>query len=46
LSRESLVGKGPGYAFADAGVEAVQIEAETLAQVLEGLTRGEFGQRN
>jgi cation diffusion facilitator family transporter len=46
LSRESLVGKGPGYAFADAGVEAVQIEAETLAQVLEGLTRGELGQGN
>jgi len=30
VTREELSGKGPGYAFADAGVEAVQTEAASL----------------
>jgi predicted Fe-Mo cluster-binding NifX family protein len=37
LTRESLSGKGPGYAFAEAGVETVQIEAESLEKIIEDL---------
>jgi len=43
LARESLVGKGPGYVFADAGVGTAQIEAETLDKILGELTKGEIG---
>jgi len=42
LARESLVGKGPGYVFADAGVGTAQIEAETLDKILGELTKGEI----
>jgi predicted Fe-Mo cluster-binding NifX family protein len=34
LLRESLRGKGPVYVFGDAGVEMVEIEAETLAAAI------------
>jgi cation diffusion facilitator family transporter len=37
LTRENLSGKGPGYAFADAGVETVQIEAESLDKIVKDL---------
>jgi cation diffusion facilitator family transporter len=37
LTRESLSGKGPGYAFAEAGVETVQIEALSLEKIIEDL---------
>jgi cation diffusion facilitator family transporter len=37
LTRESLAGKGPGYAFAEAGVETEQIEATTLEELVEEL---------
>jgi cation diffusion facilitator family transporter len=52
LPREDLTGKGPGYAFADAGVEVRRTEAATLAQAVSAETkarvsdpaRGEMGQ--
>ena len=37
LTRESLSGKGPGYAFAEAGVETVQIEARSFEKIIEDL---------
>ncbi len=37
LTRESLTEKGPGYAFAEAGVETVQIEVESLEKTVEDL---------
>ncbi|MFZ3092215.1 MAG: cation diffusion facilitator family transporter [Methanothrix sp.] len=37
FSRESLVGKGPGYAFAEAGVETAQTDVETLEELVAGL---------
>lgn len=37
LSKESLAGKGPGYAFAEAGVETSQTEAKTLEEMVNGL---------
>jgi cation diffusion facilitator family transporter len=40
LTRESLSGKGPGYAFAEAGVETVQIEAESLEKIVKYLLAG------
>jgi len=33
VARESLLGKGPGYAFADAGVKTVQTEYSTLDEL-------------
>jgi cation diffusion facilitator family transporter len=42
LARESLLGKGPGYVFADAGVGTAQIEAETLDKIVGELTEGEI----
>lgn len=43
LSKESLSGKGPGYAFAEAGVETSQTGAETLEELVNSLLhlRGE-----
>lgn len=38
LARESLVGKGPGYVFSNAGVESRQTEANTLKEVVWSLT--------
>ncbi|MCU0637621.1 MAG: cation diffusion facilitator family transporter [Methanothrix sp.] len=37
ITRESLTGKGPGYAFAEAGVEIGQTEARTLDEIIQGL---------
>ena len=37
ITREDLAGKGPGYAFADAGVETVQTEDQTLDELVEHL---------
>ncbi len=37
LSKESLSGKGPGYAFAEAGVETSQTGAKTLDELVNGL---------
>lgn len=37
LAKESLSGKGPGYAFAEAGVETSQTEAKTLEELVNGL---------
>jgi predicted Fe-Mo cluster-binding NifX family protein len=37
LTKESLAEKGPGYAFASAGVETVQIEAISLEDLVEKL---------
>jgi cation diffusion facilitator family transporter len=37
LTRESLVGKGPGYAFAEAGVETEQTQARSLEELVEEL---------
>ena len=37
LSKESLSGKGPGYAFAEAGVETSQTGAKTLEELINGL---------
>lgn len=34
LTRESLVGKGPGYAFAEAGVETGQTQARSLEELV------------
>jgi predicted Fe-Mo cluster-binding NifX family protein len=39
ITRESLAGKGPGYAFAEAGVEIVQTEARTLDVLIEGMKK-------
>jgi cation diffusion facilitator family transporter len=37
VCKESLVGKGPGYAFAEAGVETVQTGEETLEALVRSL---------
>jgi len=34
VTRESLIGKGPGYALAEAGTEVLQTEARTLDKIL------------
>lgn len=43
LCKESLSGKGPGYAFAEAGVETFQTGAKTLEELINSLleTTGE-----
>jgi cation diffusion facilitator family transporter len=41
LSKESLAGKGPGYAFAEAGVETSQTEAKTLEDLVNSLLGGQ-----
>jgi hypothetical protein len=35
--KENLQGKGPEYVFADAGVEMILTQAETVSQALETL---------
>ncbi len=40
LTRESLKGKGPGYVFAEAGIETKEISATTLKGLMEYLTSG------
>lgn len=42
VAGESLIGKGPGYAFAEAGVETVKTEAESLQMVVAGIGDGGF----
>ncbi len=37
FSKESLDGKGPGYAFAEAGVETVQTDVENLRELVSRL---------
>ena len=37
ICKESLAGKGPGYAFAEAGVESAQTEAESLEDLVKSL---------
>ena len=37
VAKESLSGKGPGYAFADAGVETMQTEANSLDELVDRL---------
>ena len=43
LCKESLAGKGPGYAFAEAGVETSQTEAKTLEELVNGLLEAKGG---
>ena len=40
VARENLSGKGPGYAFADAGIETMQTQATSLSQLLVQLLTG------
>jgi cation diffusion facilitator family transporter len=40
VTREDLTGKGPGYAFANAGVQAIRGEVQTLAELVEKLLAG------
>ncbi len=40
VARENLLGKGPGYAFADAGIETMQTQATSLSQLLVQLLAG------
>ena len=41
FSSERLEGKGPGYAFAEAGVETLQTDAGTLEELVAGLLQTE-----
>ncbi|MCQ8903012.1 MAG: cation diffusion facilitator family transporter [Methanothrix sp.] len=41
LTRESLKGKGPGYAFSEAGVETLQIQRSFLKELIDDLLRGQ-----
>lgn len=40
VAKESLSGKGPGYAFADAGVETIQTEINSLRELVDQLVPG------
>ncbi len=42
LSKESLAGKGPGYVFAEAGVETFQTGAKTLEELVSSLMEAEL----
>ena len=44
--RESLSGKGPGYAFAEAGVETFQTQAKTLMELFSDLQEAKPGNAN
>jgi len=41
MTRECLLGKGPGYAFAEAGVETSQTDARNLNELIENLLTGQ-----
>ncbi|MGB9923572.1 MAG: NifB/NifX family molybdenum-iron cluster-binding protein, partial [Methanothrix sp.] len=41
LTKESLKGRGPGYAFAEAGVETLQIQTDSLKELIDDLLRGQ-----
>jgi cation diffusion facilitator family transporter len=41
FSSESLEGKGPGYVFAEAGVETLQTDARTLEELVDSLLQAE-----
>ncbi|MCX6674524.1 MAG: cation diffusion facilitator family transporter [Methanothrix sp.] len=43
LCKESLAGKGPGYVFAEAGVETSQTEAKTLEELVCSLLEAKGG---
>ncbi len=43
VAGESLEGKGPGYALAEAGVETVRTDARSLREVVEGMGAGSRG---
>jgi len=43
ISGDNLSGKGPGYAFADGGVETVQTKVKSLETLLGQLIAGEAG---
>jgi predicted Fe-Mo cluster-binding NifX family protein len=43
VARESLVGKGPGYAFADAGVETIETESMTLDDLITEMSTKSVG---
>jgi cation diffusion facilitator family transporter len=40
VTKEDLTGKGPGYAFADAGVQTLQTETQTVDELVEQLLAG------
>lgn len=40
VAKESLSGKGPGYAFSDAGVKTIQTKADSLSELIEELVAG------
>lgn len=46
FSIEGLEGKGPGYAFAEAGVETVQTDAETLEELVADLLEAKKNRTN
>lgn len=39
LAKESLVGKGPGYALAEAGVETIQTNASSVGELVDKLMK-------
>jgi len=39
IARDNLIGKGPGYALSDGGVEVRQTGAQSLDELLGELTR-------
>jgi len=39
LTKESLTGKGPGYAFAEAGVKTIQTEESSLKELADHLVK-------
>ncbi|MHB8118252.1 MAG: cation diffusion facilitator family transporter [Methanothrix sp.] len=43
LCKESLSGKGPGYAFAEAGVKTTQTGAKTLEELVNSLLKAKGG---
>ncbi|MDF0591881.1 cation diffusion facilitator family transporter [Candidatus Methanocrinis natronophilus] len=40
VTREDLTGKGPGYVFAEAGVETLQTDEDRLETVVDGTLKG------
>lgn len=40
VAKESLSGKGPGYAFTDAGVKTIQTKTESLSELIDQLVLG------
>ena len=40
VTKEDLIGKGPGYVFAEAGVETIQMDADRLEAVVDRTLKG------